>query len=52
VWAAIVGFALGYCTLVTGNLVVPVVAHIITNLISGLLWKIKYWQKQQTNVKD
>jgi uncharacterized protein len=51
-WAAIVGFALGYCALVTGNLVVPVVAHIITNLVSGLLWKIKYWQKQQTNVED
>jgi len=52
VWAAIVGFALGYCALVTGNLVVPVVAHIITNLVSGLLWKVKYWQKQQTNLKD
>jgi uncharacterized protein len=52
VWAAIVGFALGYCALVTGNLVVPVVAHIITNLVSGLLWKVKYWQKQQTNLND
>ena len=40
VWATIVGFALGYCALVTGNLLVPVVAHIITNLVSGLLWKI------------
>ncbi len=40
VWASIVGFALGYCALVTGNLLVPVVAHIITNLVSGLLWKI------------
>jgi uncharacterized protein len=52
VWAAIVGFALGYCALVTGNLVVPVVAHIVTNLVSGLLWKVKYWQKQQTNLND
>ena len=40
VWATIVGFALGYCALVTGNLLVPVIAHIITNLASGLLWKI------------
>ena len=40
VWATIVGFALGYCALITGNLLVPVVAHIITNLVSGLLWKI------------
>ncbi|MGF1589178.1 MAG: lysostaphin resistance A-like protein [Pleurocapsa sp.] len=47
VWATIVGFALGYCALVTGNLVVPVVAHIITNLVSGSLWKVSHWQKQQ-----
>ena len=46
VWATIIGFALGYCALVTGNLVVPVVAHIITNLVSGSLWKIDRWQKQ------
>ena len=40
VWATIVGFALGYSALVTGNLVVPIVAHIITNLVSSGLWKI------------
>ena len=40
VWATIVGFALGYCALITGNLLVPVLAHIVTNLVSGLLWKI------------
>jgi uncharacterized protein len=49
VWATIVGFALGYCALVTGNLVVPVVAHIITNLVSSFLWKVNYWQKQQVS---
>ncbi len=42
VWATIVGFALGYCALVTGNLLVPVLAHIFTNLVSGLLWKINH----------
>lgn len=52
VWATIVGFALGYCALITGNLVVPVVAHIITNLISGLVWKINHRDKQQTNTED
>ncbi|HEY9768360.1 MAG TPA: CPBP family intramembrane glutamic endopeptidase [Coleofasciculaceae cyanobacterium] len=54
VWATIVGFALGYCALVTGNLVVPVVAHIITNLVSGSLWKVSHWQKQQagSNLDD
>ncbi|MGF1539737.1 MAG: lysostaphin resistance A-like protein [Pleurocapsa sp.] len=44
VWATIVGFALGYCALITGNLLVPIVAHIITNLISSCLWKINHWQ--------
>lgn len=48
-WATIVGFALGYSALVTGNLLVPVVAHIITNLVSGTLWKVNYWQKQKAN---
>ena len=46
VWATIIGFALGYCALVTGNLLVPVVAHIITNLVSGSLWKIDRRQEQ------
>ncbi len=40
IWATIVGFALGYSALITGNLVVPIVAHIITNLVSSGLWKI------------
>ena len=44
VWATIVGFALGYCTLITGNLLVPIVAHIITNLVSSCLWKVNHWQ--------
>ena len=48
VWAGIVGFALGYCALVTGNLVVPVVAHVTTNLVSGLIWKINHREKQQS----
>ena len=52
VWATIVGFALGYCALITGNLFVPVVAHIITNLVSGLLWKINHRQKQPLTDSD
>ncbi len=52
VWATIVGFALGYCALVTGNLLVPVIAHIITNLVSGLLWKINNREKQQAVEKE
>ena len=44
VWATIVGFALGYCALITGNLLVPIVAHIITNLVSSCLWKVNHWR--------
>ncbi len=40
IWATIVGFALGFSALSTGNLLVPIIAHIVTNLISGYLWKI------------
>ena len=41
VWATIVGGILGFATLLTGNLLVPIVAHILTNLMSSFLWK---WQ--------
>lgn len=40
VWATIVGFALGYVALITGNLLIPIIAHIITNLVSSMVWKI------------
>ncbi|MFN6561928.1 MAG: CPBP family intramembrane glutamic endopeptidase [Nostoc sp. ChiSLP01] len=42
VWATIVGMILGYSALLSGNLLVPIVAHIMTNLISSYVWKI--WQ--------
>lgn len=41
VWATIIGLILGYSALLTGNLLVPVIAHITTNLISSLAWKLK-----------
>ena len=40
VWATVVGFALGYTALITGNLLIPIIAHILTNLISSSLWKL------------
>ena len=46
VWATIVGFALGYCALITGNLIVPIIAHVITNLVSSFLWKVNHWQQE------
>ena len=39
IWASVVGLFLGYSVLVTGNLFVPIVAHVLTNFISGLVWK-------------
>jgi uncharacterized protein len=42
VWATAVGLLLGYSAMVTGNLLVPVVAHIVTNLISSSSWKLKH----------
>ena len=42
VWATIVGLALGYAALVTGNLAVHVLAHIVTNWVSSSLWKWNY----------
>ncbi|AFZ37185.1 Abortive infection protein [Stanieria cyanosphaera PCC 7437] len=47
VWATIVGFALGYSALFTGNLLIPIIAHITTNLVSSVLWKITHPQTSQ-----
>jgi membrane protease YdiL (CAAX protease family) len=41
IWASMVGFMLGYSALISGNLLVPIVAHIATNLISSYLWKMR-----------
>ncbi|AGY56320.1 CPBP family intramembrane glutamic endopeptidase [Gloeobacter kilaueensis] len=37
-WATLIGLLLGGAMLVTGNLLVPVVAHILINWLSCLLW--------------
>lgn len=41
VWATVIGAVLGLSALLTGNLLVPIVAHITTNLISSCFWKLK-----------
>ncbi|MGB2925166.1 MAG: CPBP family intramembrane glutamic endopeptidase [Limnothrix sp.] len=41
VWAAIIGLVLGYSAIATGNLFVPILAHIITNFTSSLIWKLR-----------
>jgi membrane protease YdiL (CAAX protease family) len=40
VWASVVGLLLGFSALATGNLLVPIVAHVAANLISSCLWKL------------
>jgi uncharacterized protein len=40
IWATTVGLLLGYSALLSGNLLVPIVAHIITNWISSFMWKL------------
>lgn len=42
VWATVVGGILGYVALTTGNLLIPVTAHIVTNWLAGISWKIKH----------
>jgi hypothetical protein len=41
-WAMTVGGVLGASALSTGNLFVPLAAHVVTNLISSCFWKWKY----------
>lgn len=40
IWASIIGGILGFSALKTGNLMVPIAAHITTNLVSSLVWKV------------
>ena len=42
VWATGVGIILAFTMVETGNLFIPIVAHITTNFISGLTWKLKF----------
>jgi len=39
IWASVVGLMLGFSAVTTDNLLVPIVAHVITNLLSSYLWK-------------
>jgi uncharacterized protein len=41
IWATIVGLVLGYSAVMSGNLLVPIVAHITTNIVSSYFWKIR-----------
>lgn len=39
VWATVIGLVLGISAMTTGNLLVPILAHITTNLLSSYIWK-------------
>jgi uncharacterized protein len=41
IWATLVGMVFAYTMVETGNLLIPIVAHMTTNLISGLVWKLE-----------
>jgi uncharacterized protein len=45
IWAMAIGAVLGVSTLVTGNLFVPLAAHVVTNLISSVVWKWRHEQR-------
>lgn len=47
IWATVVGLLLGYSALATGNLLVPIVAHIVTNLVGSIMWKLGNRDSQQ-----
>jgi membrane protease YdiL (CAAX protease family) len=40
VWATSIGIVLALTMVETGNLLIPIVAHVTTNLVSGLAWKL------------
>ncbi|WP_313897984.1 CPBP family intramembrane glutamic endopeptidase [Nodosilinea sp. LEGE 07298] len=41
VWATAVGLVLAIGAVLTGNLLVPIVAHTVTNLVSSAIWKLR-----------
>jgi membrane protease YdiL (CAAX protease family) len=41
IWATIIGMILGYSALFSGNLLVPIAAHILTNVLSSYMWKTR-----------
>ena len=41
VWATLIGIIFAWSAVATGNLLVPIVAHVLTNWISAIIWKIR-----------
>jgi uncharacterized protein len=45
VWATVVGGVLGFSAVWSGNLLVPIVAHALTNVISAAIWRYRYTKR-------
>lgn len=41
VWATAIGLVLAIAAVLTGNLLVPILAHTVTNLVSSAVWKLR-----------
>lgn len=41
-WATCIGVLLGISALLSGNLLIPIVAHFTTNFVSSLVWKARF----------
>lgn len=39
IWATVIGILLGSSAVATGSLLVPILAHVVTNLVSSCVWK-------------
>ena len=48
IWASAIGLVLGASALITGNLLVPVVAHVVTNTLSSVVWQYRQHIQQTT----
>lgn len=40
-WATVIGWSLALMAVDTGNLLVPVLAHVVTNVASSIVWKLR-----------
>ncbi len=45
VWATVVGGVLGFSAVWSGNLLVPIVAHSLTNVISAAIWQYRHTKR-------
>lgn len=46
-WATVVGIIFASLAIATGNLLIPVMAHMTTNVLSGCLWKLMIHKTSQ-----